>query len=51
VIVAVGPKVSTVTLALCGDLGAARAAAGDQSSGRLIELAQRNRELRRDIAP
>jgi hypothetical protein len=50
VIVALGPKVSTVTLAPGGDLGAARAAAGDQSSGRLIELAQTVMNLHSETA-
>jgi hypothetical protein len=40
VIVGVGPKVSTLTLAPGGDLRAARAEAGDRPSGRLLELAQ-----------
>jgi hypothetical protein len=41
VVVAMGSRVSTLTLAPGGDLDAARAAVGDRSSaGRLLELAQ-----------
>jgi hypothetical protein len=39
-IVALGSKVSTLTLPPGGDLHAARASAGDRSAGRLLELAQ-----------
>jgi hypothetical protein len=46
--VAIGPKVSTLTLAPGADLRAMRAATGNQTSGRLLDLAQTVMDFHRE---